>query len=82
MRATIGSYGVRISAAHLAAGSKLMKVPNFSRLIEFIGNSIASGYSATYEAFSGFGYMIIAGLLDVDFDVTAHPGICPHEANC
>lgn len=37
---------------------------------------------ATYEAFSGFGYTIGAGFGNVEFSITAYPGICLHDANC
>jgi hypothetical protein len=37
---------------------------------------------ATYEAFSGFGYNIGAGLGNVEFSITAYPGICLVDANC
>ena len=82
MRVTNWGYGVQVSAVHLSAGSRLVKIPNFSRSIEFIGDSLTAGMYATYEAFSGFGYMIGAGFGDVEFSVTAHPGICLHDANC
>jgi len=82
MRVTNWGYGVQISAVHLSAGSKLIKIPNFSRAIEFIGDSLTAGMYSTYETFSGFGYMIGAGLGDVEFSVTAHPGICLHDTNC
>ena len=35
---------------------KLIKVPEYSRRIEFIGDSLQSGYGATYEAFSGVSF--------------------------
>lgn len=37
---------------------------------------------ATYEAFSGFGYEIGAGFGNVEFSITAYPGICLTDANC
>lgn len=57
LRVTNWGYGVQISAVHLSSGSKLIKIPDYDRTIEFIGDSLTSGYSATYEAFSGFGCM-------------------------
>ncbi|PVI07148.1 Lipase, GDSL-like protein [Periconia macrospinosa] len=82
LRVTNWAYGVQISAVHLAKNEKLIKVPEFSRRIEFIGDSLQSGYGATYEAFSGFGYTVGAGLGETEFSVTAYPGICLHDANC
>lgn len=82
LRVTNWAYGVQISAVHVSPREKLIKIPNFSRTIEFIGDSLTSGMYATYEAFSGFGYMIGAGLGDTEFSVTAYPGICLTDANC
>ncbi|KAH7361212.1 acetylxylan esterase [Pyrenochaeta sp. MPI-SDFR-AT-0127] len=82
LRVTNWAYGVQVSAVHLSSGSKLIKIPNFSKNIEFIGDSLTSGMYATYEAFSGFGYEIGAGFGNVEFSITAHPGICLHDANC
>lgn len=55
LRVTNWANGVQISAVHLSAGENLIKIPDFGRRIEFIGDSLTAGYSATYEAFSGFG---------------------------
>lgn len=74
--------GVQISSVHLSPSSKLIKIPNHPRTIEFIGDSLTAGMYATYEAFSGFGYTIGSGLGNVEFSVTAYPGICLHDANC
>ncbi|KAF2130937.1 acetylxylan esterase [Dothidotthia symphoricarpi CBS 119687] len=82
MRVTNWGYGVQISAIHLSRPSHLIKLPNYSKSLEFIGDSLTAGMYATYEAFSGFGYTIGAGLGNVEFSVTAHPGICLHDANC
>lgn len=37
---------------------------------------------ATYETLSGFGYIIAAGLGNVEYSITAYPGICLHDAPC
>jgi hypothetical protein len=67
---------------HVSSNSTLTKLPNYGKSIELIGDSLASGMYATYEAFSGFGYNIGAGFGDVEFSITAYPGICLHDANC
>ncbi|KAF2689073.1 hypothetical protein K458DRAFT_461912 [Lentithecium fluviatile CBS 122367] len=82
LRVTNWGYGVQISGIHLSPNATLIKVPDYGRRIEFIGDSLTSGYSATYEAFSGFGYNIGAGLGDTEFSITAFPGICLHDAEC
>lgn len=76
------AYGVQISAVHLSRNSTLIKIPPYSKTIEFIGDSLTSGMYATYEAFSGFGYNIGAGFGNVEFSITAYPGICLIDANC
>jgi hypothetical protein len=82
LRVTNWAYGVQVSAVHVSSGSKLLKTPNFPKTIEFIGDSLTSGMYSTYEAFSGFGYNIGAGLGNVEFSITAYPGICLVDANC
>ncbi|KAF1977961.1 acetylxylan esterase [Bimuria novae-zelandiae CBS 107.79] len=82
LRVTNWAYGVQISAVHISSGEKLIKIPDYSRKIEFIGDSLMAGYSATYEALSGFGYNIGAGFGNVEFSITAYPGICLHDAEC
>ncbi|KAF2190454.1 GDSL-like Lipase/Acylhydrolase-like protein [Zopfia rhizophila CBS 207.26] len=82
LRVTNWAYGVQLSAVHIASSANLIKIPNHSKTIEFIGDSLTSGMYATYEAFSSFGYNIGAGFGNVEFSVTAYPGICLHDANC
>ncbi|KAF2268167.1 acetylxylan esterase [Lojkania enalia] len=82
LRVTNWAYGVQISAVHVSSSSKLIKLPNYGKTIEFIGDSLTSGMYATYEAFSGFGYTIGAGFGNVEFSITAYPGICLTDANC
>ncbi|KAH7122376.1 acetylxylan esterase [Dendryphion nanum] len=82
LRVTNWAYGIQISSIHLSRNATLLKTPNHPKTIEFIGDSLTSGMYATYEAFSGFGYNIGAGLGNVEFSITAYPGICLHDANC
>jgi hypothetical protein len=82
LRVTNWAYGIQISNVHTSKNGSLIKVRNFNRKIEFIGDSLTSGMYATYEAFSGFGYGIGAGFGDTEFSITAYPGICLHDANC
>lgn len=39
----------------MAKGEKLIKIPNYSRMIEFIGDSLSQGYGASYEGLSSKG---------------------------
>ncbi|ORY18864.1 acetylxylan esterase [Clohesyomyces aquaticus] len=82
LRVTNWGLGVQVRAVHVSSNSTLIKIPNFSKSIEFIGDSLTSGMYATYEAFSGFGYNIGAGFGDVEFSITAYPGICLTDAVC
>ncbi|KAF2741185.1 acetylxylan esterase [Polyplosphaeria fusca] len=82
MRVTNWAYGVQIAAVHVSSTSELIKVPNHAKTIEFIGDSLTSGMYATYEAFSGFGFGIGAGFGNIEYSITAYPGICLHDANC
>jgi hypothetical protein len=55
MRVTNWAYGVQIDAVHVAKGEKLVKIPDFGRRIEVIGDSLASGMYTTYEGLSSWG---------------------------
>jgi len=74
--------GVQINSVHLAKGEKLIKIPNFGRTIEIIGDSLASGMYTTFEGLSSFGYNIGAGLGETEYSVTAYPGICLFDKEC
>lgn len=54
LRVTNWGYGVQIDAVHVAKGEKLVKLPDYRRRIEVIGDSLASGMYATYEGLSSF----------------------------
>ncbi|KAK4157028.1 lipase [Chaetomidium leptoderma] len=82
LRVTNWAYGVQIDAVHVATGEKLIKLPDFGRRIEVIGDSLASGMYTTYEGLSSFGYGLGAGLGNTEFAVTAYPGICAADQNC
>ncbi|KAJ9155552.1 Lipase, GDSL-like protein [Pleurostoma richardsiae] len=82
MRVTNWAYGVQISAVHVASGEKLVKLPNYPRAVEFIGDSLTSGMYTTYEGLSSFGFGIGAGLGETEFSITAYPGICAADQNC
>ncbi|KAK3298511.1 Lipase, GDSL-like protein [Chaetomium fimeti] len=82
MRVSNWAYGVQIDAVHVADGEKLVKIPEFGRRIEVIGDSLASGMYATYEGLSSWGYGLGAGLGNTEFAVTAYPGICVADQDC
>lgn len=74
--------GVQISKVHVAAGEKLIKIPDFDRRLEVIGDSLSAGYSGTYEGLSSFGYGLGAGLGNTEYSITAYPGICVADQDC
>ncbi|APA11901.1 hypothetical protein sscle_08g066710 [Sclerotinia sclerotiorum 1980 UF-70] len=82
LRVTNWAYGVQISAVHLSQGQSLIKIPNYSRSIEFIGDSLSSGYTATLEGLSSFTYGMGAGLGNTEYSITAYPGICLYDQTC
>ena len=82
MRVTNWAYGVQVTAVHVGADEKLVKLPDYPRSIEFIGDSLSAGMYATYEALSAFAYGVGAGLGDTEYNVVAYSGICVADQNC
>ncbi len=54
MRVTNWAYGVQIDAVHVAKGERLIKLPDYGRRIEVIGDSLASGMYTSYEGLSSW----------------------------
>lgn len=54
MRVTNWAFGIQINAVHVAAGEKLIKLPDFGRRVEVIGDSLASGMYTSYEGLSSW----------------------------
>ncbi|KAJ4298694.1 hypothetical protein N0V88_003726 [Collariella sp. IMI 366227] len=73
LRVTNWGYGVQIDAVHVAKGERLVKLPDYRRRIEVIGDSLASGMYATG---------LCAGLGDTEYSITAVPGICAADQDC
>jgi hypothetical protein len=82
LRVTNWAYGVQINAIHVAAKSTLIKIPNFPRSLEVIGDSLSAGDFATYESLASFAYGLGAGLGNTEYSITGYPGICLHDQNC
>lgn len=83
MRVTNWAYGVQIEGVHLAGGrSELVKVPNYSRRMEIIGDSLSSGYTDTLEGISSYAWNLAYGFGDTEFAITAFPGICVADKPC
>ncbi|KAK3336650.1 Lipase, GDSL-like protein [Cercophora scortea] len=82
MRVTNWAYGLQIDSVHVAAGEKLVKLPDFGRRIEVIGDSLAAGMYTSYEGLSSWAYGLGAGLGDTEYSITAYPGICAADQDC
>lgn len=82
LRVTNWAYGIQIAGVHVSEGEKLVKIPDYGRRVELIGDSLTSGMYTTYEGMSSFGYGIGAGLGESEYSVTAFPGICASDQNC
>jgi hypothetical protein len=82
MRVTNWAYGVQISAVHVGQGEKLVKVADFPRTLELIGDSLTAGMYASLEGLSSFGYGLGAGLGNTEYSVTAYLGVCLFDKLC
>lgn len=83
LRITNWAYGVQLSAVHVGGpGSSLVRLPLYGRTIEFIGDSLSAGALATLEGISSYAWGLTYGLGEIEFSITAYPGICLHDGLC
>jgi hypothetical protein len=83
MRVTNWAYGVQIECVHVSGGqAKLVKIPNYARTMELIGDSLSAGQYGTLEGISSYSWGLMYGLGQVEFSITAYPGICLHDSRC
>ncbi|RMZ19492.1 hypothetical protein D0859_16514 [Hortaea werneckii] len=83
MRVTNWAYGVQIQNVHVAGGAgRLVRIPEYTRRMELIGDSLSAGQYATLEAISSYSWGLMYGLGNTEFSVTAYPGICLHDSQC
>lgn len=83
LRVTNWAYGVQISSISVRGGlSKLVKIPNYTRTMELIGDSLSAGQYATLEGISSYSWGLMYGLGNVEFSITAYPGICVTDTDC
>ncbi|GLA69287.1 hypothetical protein AtubIFM55763_009239 [Aspergillus tubingensis] len=73
---------VQLAGVSVASDSQLVTVPQYSKTVEIIGDSFASGQYGTYEGLSSWAYNYAAGLGDVEYSITAYPGICLTDEQC
>jgi hypothetical protein len=82
LRVTNWAYGVQISAVHVTKECQLVKIPNYGRTIEILGDSLSAGQYATLEGLSSYTYGLSAGLGNTEYSLTAYPGICLFDKQC
>ncbi|OJJ54272.1 hypothetical protein ASPSYDRAFT_50320 [Aspergillus sydowii CBS 593.65] len=82
LRVTNWAYGVQLTGVAVDRGAALYKVKAFPKMVEVIGDSLSSGDFATYEGLSSWAYLFAAGLGNVEYHLTAYPGICLVDQNC
>jgi hypothetical protein len=83
VRVTNWAYGVQLSGVHVSGGNaSLVKIPNYTRTMEFIGDSLSAGQYGTLETISSAPWGLMYGLGDTEFTISAYPGICLHDSRC
>lgn len=83
LRVTNWAYGVQIKCVHVSGGQRrLVKIPNYARTMELIGDSLSAGQYATLEGIASYSWGLMYGLGNVEFSITAYPGICLHDSRC
>jgi hypothetical protein len=83
LRVTNWAYGVQIDSVLLSGGpATLIKLRDYTRTMELIGDSLSVGQYATLEGISSYSWGLMYGLGNVEFSTTAYPGICLHDSQC
>lgn len=82
LRVTNWAYGVQIAKVWTAASGHLIKIPDHPLMLEIIGDSLTAGQYATYEGISSYAWGLGEGFGNVEFSITAYPGICLHDSKC
>ncbi|PKY05706.1 acetylxylan esterase [Aspergillus campestris IBT 28561] len=82
LRVTNWAYGVQLNNVSVGVDAQLRKSPEFGKNVEIIGDSLASGQYGTYEGLSSWAFAFAAGLGNVEYSITAYPGICLQDKEC
>ncbi|CAP91491.1 Pc13g04220 [Penicillium rubens Wisconsin 54-1255] len=75
-------HTVQIAGVAVAKDAVLTKPPTFEKRVEIIGGSLASGQFATYETISSWSFLFANGLGNVEYGITAYPGVCLADEQC
>ena len=68
MRVTNWASGVQIQCVHLSGSSaRLVKIPDYPRTMELIGDSLSAGQYATLEGISSYSWGLMYGLGNTEF---------------
>ncbi|KAL4908621.1 hypothetical protein BDW74DRAFT_175304 [Aspergillus multicolor] len=73
---------VQLEGVSVEPDAAIYKIEPFPKMVEVIGDSLSSGDYATYEGLSSWAYLFAAGLGNVEYHLTAYPGICLHDQDC
>ncbi|KAF2162887.1 hypothetical protein M409DRAFT_68853 [Zasmidium cellare ATCC 36951] len=83
LHVTNWALGVQLAQVHLSGGpARLVRIPDYSRRMQFIGDSLTAGYAATFEGISTYAWGLGYGFGDTEFSITAFPGICVTDRPC
>ncbi|KAJ9289391.1 CAZyme family CE2 [Paecilomyces variotii] len=82
MRVTNWGLGVQIAGVSIASDARLLKPVTYQKKVELIGGSVVSGQFATYETLSSWAFLYAAGLGNVEYTITAYPGVCLADLQC
>ncbi|KAI2688571.1 CAZyme family CE2 [Penicillium roqueforti] len=78
----LGHWIIQIAGVAVANDAVLTKAPTFPKRVEIIGGSLASGQFATYETISSWSFLFANGLGNVEYGITAYPGVCLADEQC
>ncbi|KAH0169299.1 SGNH hydrolase, partial [Aureobasidium melanogenum] len=81
LRVTNYAYGVQIAGIHLSKDAKLIKIPNFPKKIEVIGDSLSVGQYGTFEGLSSYAWGLAEGLGNVETPDTSSRAEAIHGDN-
>ncbi|KAK2758326.1 hypothetical protein FQN54_004174 [Arachnomyces sp. PD_36] len=73
---------VQLAGVHTDKDGELVKLDDFPTTIEIIGDSLSAGQYGTYEGISSWAWNFGTGLGNVEFSITAYPGICVADKEC